>query len=178
MQMPSQLLVSADINQFLDRLSSAIELDQVYIDSLPRERFSSMYDDGLWRDWRRDHRAFIDKLVMSADAMSPALLQRLTEVASNFDPAVVGRIMLETFAEIVGGCSVAGCETAQHFFEWVAGEVVRQGRGKCPNRSPRKAMSEWFAATDPLTIARDPECGYPVPRTHVRARRVGSRLAP
>ena len=70
MAMLAQLLVSADINQFLARLSSAIELDQVYVDSLLRERFSSMYYYSLWRGWRRDHRAFIDKLVMSADAVS------------------------------------------------------------------------------------------------------------
>src|SRR4051794_24507393 len=95
--------------------------------------------------------------VATADAMSPALLQHLTDVASGFDPAVVGHIMLEIFLEIVGGCSAAGFETAQHFFDWVAGEVVRQGRGKRLNGSPRKAMSEWFPATDPLTIARDPD---------------------
>lgn len=174
--MRSRVLVPADIKQFLGRFSGAIELDQIYVDSLPRNRFHSMYDDGLWRDWRRNHRAFIDKLIATADKISPDLLQRLTDVASGFAPTVVRHIMLETFAEIVGDCSAAGagCETSQHFFAWVAGEVVRQGRGKRPNRSPRRAMSEWFPAVDPLTIARDPECGYPLPRQRVRSRQSAS----
>ncbi|UVO26949.1 hypothetical protein [Bradyrhizobium arachidis] len=175
--MLTRALVQTDIKEFLGRLSDAIEQDQIYVDSLPRDRFPSVYDDGLWRNWRRGHRAFIDKLVASTDAMSPALLQRLTKVASGFEPSVVGHIMLETFAEIVGDCSAANCETAQHFFEWVAGEVVRQGRGKCLNRTARKAMLKWFPATDPLTIAQDPECGYTVPGPRVRSRRGTRRPA-
>jgi hypothetical protein len=175
--MSTKALIQADISKFLEALSQSIELDQIYVDSLPRDRFPPVYDDRLWRDWRRNHRAFIGKLIASTDGMSSSALQRLTEVASSFDPAVVGHIMLETFAEIVGDCSAVGCETAQHFFKWVAGEVVRQGRGKRPNKSARKAMLQWFPAIDPLGIARDPECGYPVLGTRVRSRRVTRRPA-
>ncbi|WP_298885816.1 hypothetical protein [uncultured Bradyrhizobium sp.] len=170
--MRTKMLVHADIKEFLGDLSDAIEADQTYVDSLPRNRFHSQYDDGLWRDWRRDFREFLGKLSATVDTMSAASLQRLNEVASSFEPTVVGQIMLETLAEIVGGCSAAGCETAEHFFDWVTGEVVRQGRGKRSNGSLRMAMSQWFPANDPLTIALDPECGYPVRGSRARTPRV------
>ena len=175
--MSTKTLATADIKTFLESLSHSIELDQIYVDSLPRERFSKMYDDGLWRDWRRNHRAFIGKLIASADGMSPSALQRLTEVALNFDPAVVGYIMLETFAGIVGCAYAEDCETAQRFFECVGDEVVRQGRGKRTNGTARKAMSKWRSAVDPLLIAQDPECGYPVRGARAHSRRNTNRPA-
>lgn len=166
--MPPKTLVHTDIKEFFGRLSDAIEKDQTYVDSLPLNSFHSQYDDSLWRNWRHDHRQFLAKLSRSADAISDDGLQRLTEVASGFEPAIVGRIMLETLADIVGDCDASGCETAQHFFDQVIGEVVRQGRGKRGNGSFRKAMSQWFPATDPLTIAQDPECGYKVRGSRAR----------
>ncbi|MGY0572788.1 hypothetical protein ACTGJ9_018335 [Bradyrhizobium sp. RDM12] len=175
--MSTSALIQADVSKFLKGLSRSIELDQIYVDSLPREQFLDMYDDSLWRDWRRDHRVFIDKLLASADGMTASALERLTEIALSFDPVVVGRIMQETFAEIVSGSSAEGCETAQHFFEWVAGEVARQGRGKRLNRIARKAMSQWLPAIDPLGIARDPECGYPELGARARAHRINRPLA-
>ncbi|MCS3765269.1 MULTISPECIES: hypothetical protein [Bradyrhizobium] len=175
--MSTKTLSTADIKTFLEGLSHSIELDQIYVDSLPRKRFSKAYDDGLWRDWRRDHRAFIDKLIASADRMSPSALRRLTEVALSFDPAVVEYIMLETFAGVVGGAYAENCETAQRFFKWVRDEVVRQGRGKRANGSAMKAISKWRSAVDPLLIAQDPECGYPVRRPRARSRRNTNRPA-
>ena len=175
--MSTKMLTTADIKTFLQGLSRSIELDQIYVDSLPRERFSKMYDDRLWRDWRRDHRAFIDKLVSSADDMSPSALRRLTEVALSFDPAVVGFIVLETFACIVGRAYAEECETAERFFKWAGDEVVRQGRGKRINASAANSMSKWRSAIDPLLIARDPECGYPVRSTCAPSRRNPNRPA-
>ncbi len=171
--MPTKMLVHADITEFLAHLSDAIAKDQAYVDSLPRDAFQGHYDDGLWRNWRRDVCGFLGKLSASADTMSAASLRRLTEVASSFEPAIVGHIMLETLAEIVGGCrSVDDCDTAQRFFDWVTGEVVRQGRGKRRNGGLRAAMSQWFPANDPLTIALDPECGYPVRGSRSRTPRI------
>lgn len=173
--MPTKALIKADFRKFLEALSHRIQLDQIYVDSLPREQLSCIYDGGLWCDWRRDTSVFIDKLIASTDGMSSSALQGLTEVALSFNPAVVARIMQETFAEIVSGSSAEGCETAQHFFEWVAGEVVRQGRGKRLNRNARKAMSQWLPAIDPLGIAQDPECGYPLLGARARSHRITRR---
>jgi hypothetical protein len=176
--MQKQMLRGSDVETMLRRLSGAIERDQIYVDGLPRECFPSVYDDTLWRDWRQGHRVFIGKLLASAHAMDSAQLERLTEVASRFVPEVVGRIMLETLAEIVSGSSAAGCETAAHFFDWAAGEVVRQGRGKGRSRSARKSIERWFSSTDPLTISQDPECGYPSLIDAIRAGRAALQQTP
>jgi hypothetical protein len=171
--MSREMLTVADIEKMLLRLFDAIEHDQIYVDGLPRDRFHHAYDDTLWRNWRQGHREFIAKLLATTDTVSAPHLQRLTEVASGFAPEVAGYVMLETFADVVSGSS--DCETAGYFFEWVAGEVVRQDRGKRRNQSARKAMMQWFPLIDPLQIARDPECGYP---TDARARQDASRPAP
>ncbi|MCK1341017.1 hypothetical protein IVB38_34630 [Bradyrhizobium sp. 38] len=173
--MHKKTLKVTDIETVLRRLSGAIEMDQIYVDGLPRESFLNVYDDALWRDWRHDHGVFIGKLLASAHAINSAHLERLTEVASSFDPEVIGQIMLEIFAEIVSGSSAAGCETADHFVEWVTGEVVRLGRGKRPSRSAHKSIEQWFSDIDPLTISQDPECGYPLPFDAIRASRVASQ---
>ncbi|CUT11492.1 hypothetical protein BF49_2572 [Bradyrhizobium sp.] len=175
--MRKQLLEVADIERMLRRLSEAIKADQIHVDRLPRDCFASAYDDALWRDWRNGHGVFIGKLLASAHAINSAQLERLTEVASDFAPGVVAHIMLETFAEIVSGSSAAGCETAAHFFEWVAGEVRRQARGKRPGRPARRSIQQWFSEIDPLTISRDPECGYPVRAQAVRLSRTVSQAA-
>jgi len=159
--MPKQMLTVEDVETMLKRLSGAIERDQTYVDGLPRGLFSHQYDDDLWRNWRRGHRTFIDDLLATVGAMSPTDLRQLTDVASGFAPTAVRKVALETFAEVVGEC-VDADKTARQFFARVAREVVRQGRGKRPAGDPREAISQWFSDIDPLTIAQDPECGYPL----------------
>ena len=50
----SETLASKDVGNFLKRASTAIEFDQVLVDTLPPERFSPAYSDGMWRAWRRE----------------------------------------------------------------------------------------------------------------------------
>jgi hypothetical protein len=156
--MPTKPLTLPELKEYLDRLSAAIELDQIYVDSLPRQLFSKQYDDGLWRDWRHATRAFITKLHMTADAMPPMMLQQLAVIATADNPALVEQAMLEILAEIVSGCSAAGVETAEGFFGWLIKDVERR------RNAARTTRLEWLVKTDPLRIAQDPECGYPPPR--------------
>jgi|1186.fasta_scaffold1008108_1 hypothetical protein len=171
--MSSQALTVADVKKFLRNLSKSIKLDQIYVDALPRDRFSPMYNDTMWRDWRRDNCAFIGKLLGSADTMSPSRLQKLSKTAASFDPVLVRRVMLDVLADIVGGCLAEPCETAQDFFGMLIGEVERQGRKtKRTHQNGPGAISDWSSRADPLAIAADPECGYDVPevREHSRPR--------
>ncbi|UWU91375.1 hypothetical protein [Bradyrhizobium sp. CB1015] len=173
--MPHSILAPSNIKELLTDLSKAIARDQIYVDSLPREQFTSQYDDGMWREWRRKNLLLIERLIKSSDDLSPSLLRRLTVVAAGFDAAIVRTILLETLADIVGGCLAAPPRTAQGFFDGLTNEVVRQARGKHRNPSARKALLEWFDATDPLAIARDPECQYPVSRRQVHSDRTPLR---
>jgi hypothetical protein len=47
------------------------------VDALPAERFLPAYSDSVWHAWRRDHRVFIDKLRLTADAIQPSVLDEL-----------------------------------------------------------------------------------------------------
>jgi hypothetical protein len=157
-------LTSKDIRNFLKRLSAAIELDQVHVDALPAERFSPAYSDSMWRAWRHDHRVFIDKLLLTADAIPPAVLDELTGIAITNKPALAGSVVLELFAEVVSGsCLEADLGTADRFF----GGLIKQLRDH-PEGSPglegaRASIVKWLPVADPLRIAQDPECGYGQP---------------
>jgi hypothetical protein len=72
-----ETLTPEDIQNFLRRLSVAIEIDQAYVDAMPRERFSPEYNDSMWRDWRTDHRAFVDRLGLTTDAIPTTMLSAL-----------------------------------------------------------------------------------------------------
>lgn len=105
----TKTLILQDIKDFLKRLSITIELDQRRVDGLPPERFSPEYSQMMWRDWRRHHRDFIDKkLLPTADAISPAVLNELTEIALACEPTRIGDVMLALFAEV----AVAAARTA------------------------------------------------------------------
>jgi len=105
-------LTPEDIRTFLKRMSTAIELDQIHVDTLPPERFSPVYNDGMWRAWRRDHRVFIDKLLLTAVAIPPAMLRELTRIAITREPELIGRVVLELFAEVVSGsCPLGGVDS-------------------------------------------------------------------
>ena len=88
----------------------------------------------------------------------------LTKVATTFDPKVVGHVVLESFAEIVGGHCDGG--DAENFFGLVAKEVRRRNSGRRRLTNAKGAMAEWLAVEDPLLIAKDPECQYRLAATH------------
>lgn len=155
-----ETLAPEDIQNCLKRLSTAIELDQVHVDRLPPERFSIAYRDSMWRTWRHDHRVFVEKLLLTADAIPPLMLWQLTGIATAYEPALVGNAVLELFAEVVSGCCAEDFGTAERFF----GALIEKMRGQCKGR-PRQggaqaSILQWLPAADPLRIAQDPECGY------------------
>ena len=82
----------------------------------------------------------------------------LTKVATMFDPKVVGKVVLESFAEIVGGHCDGGI--AASFFDSVTRQVRRRNSGRRRSVNAAGAMAKWFSLEDPLLIARDPECQY------------------
>jgi hypothetical protein len=158
--MSIEKLALADVETFLKRLSAAIELDQVYVDALPPERFSIQYDDSMWRSWRRDHRAYIETLLSTAHLIPSAMLKQLTEIAIAHEPAIVEGVLLEQFAEIVSGCSGENFSTAQRFFGWLIEQMGALPKGHRRRESARASVSKWFAGTEPLRIGQDSECGY------------------
>jgi hypothetical protein len=152
-------LLQKDVKDFLEQLSAAIVLDQVYVDSLPPETFSPMYDDDLWRTWRCGHRAYLEKLLSTAYTIQPVMLARLTKIATVHEPAVVGKVVLEHLALVVGGCMAEDFGTAERFFSWLI-EEMKETR-KCGRRyDARASILRWLPINDPLRISRDPECAY------------------
>ena len=68
----------------------------------------------MWRSWRLDHRMFIKKLASTTGiAIPPVMVWQLTGIAVGYEPALVGSVLLELFAEIVSGsCCAEDFETA------------------------------------------------------------------
>ena len=59
-----------------------------------------------------------------------------------------------------GCCPAEELETAALFFGWLIKEVSDGPARKPLNGDARTLMKQWLAVTDPLWIAKDPECGY------------------
>ncbi|OSI65555.1 hypothetical protein BSZ21_20685 [Bradyrhizobium canariense] len=114
--MGSTQLSVRHVKDFLERLSAAISDDQAYVDSLPAERFSPIYDDGLWRTWRRDHRTYLQQLISTTDSIPEDLLVQLSEAAVAYDPAIVRDVVIDHLASIVGGCAAEDFSSVEHFF--------------------------------------------------------------
>jgi hypothetical protein len=158
--MLTETLAPQDIQNFLKRLSAAIELDQVNVDALPPERFSIAYSDSMWRTWRHDHRVFIDKLLLTADAIPPLMLKQLTGIATAYEPAFVGSVVLELFAEIVSGSCAEDFGTAERFFGRLIKQTTEQRKGSSRHEGAQASILKWLSVADPLRIAQDPECRY------------------
>jgi hypothetical protein len=153
-----------DIRDLLGGFAAAIELDQLRVDALPPEKFHPGYSDSMWRAWRRDHITYINKLLTTVSAIPPAVLEDLTRIAITCEPAVVGQIALDLFAEgASGSCRQEELDTAALFFRWLIEQVSDRSEGKPIDRDPRPLMFQWLPVTDPLRISQDPECGYGQP---------------
>jgi hypothetical protein len=160
----TEFLTHPDIRKFLENFRVAIERDQRLVDALPADGFHPQYNDNMWCDWRAGHVSYIDYLLLSVNSLHSAILIDLTNVATTFDPQVVRNVVLESFAEIVGGHCDGG--DAASFFGSVASEVRRRNSGRRRLADAKKAMAKWMAVDDPLLIAMDPECQYRLAAAH------------
>jgi hypothetical protein len=158
----SAILTPEDIRDFLIGFAAAIELDQIRVDALPREKFHPDYCDDLWRRWRRKHLEYIEQLLPTVDALSPSLLVQLTQFAIEFEPADVAEEALGLFGEVVGECCQA-IETAALFFGCLIAEVTSKSQLKPKGCEARARIMQWIPVDDPLRIAQDSECGYGKP---------------
>jgi hypothetical protein len=153
-----------DIRDLLGSFAAAIELDQLRVDALPPEKFHPGYTDSMWRMWRRNHLEYVNQLLSTADMIPPAILEKLKWIATNYEPAVVGEVALNLFAEAAGGCCpMEELATAELFFGWLIKGVMDRSEGKPVVGDAAALMMRWVRVTDPLRIAQDPECGYGVP---------------
>ncbi len=158
--MLAEILTQDDVNEFLERFSTAIECDQAYVDGLPLERFSASYSDSIWRTWRHHHRKFIEQLLVTTDAIPPVMLWQLTRIAVGYEPALVENVLLELFAEVVSGSCAEDFGTAERFFGGLIEQMGQHRKGRSSHKGARASILTWLATADPLRIARDPECGY------------------
>jgi hypothetical protein len=124
-------ITTTDIRNLLAGFAAAIELDQIRVDALPARVFHHLYDDSLWRWWRQDHLEYVSLLLSSVDAVPPAMLEKLSWIATNYEPEIVGEIALDRFAEAAGGSvSREDVATAAVFFEWLIENVMGRYEGK------------------------------------------------
>jgi hypothetical protein len=89
------------------------------------------------------------------------LLKELTRIAVTKKPAKVRRIAIELLAECASGsCPREDVATAGLFLGRLIEELSDGSKPIPTDRDAKTAMFLWLAATDPLRISRDPECGY------------------
>ena len=158
----TKALAPDDVRHFLKRFASAIMRDQVHVDALPLEKFHPQYNGEMWLTWRLDHLAYLNTLLMTLDTITPKLLKELTRIAVTKKPATVRRIAIELLAECASGsCPREDVATARLFFSRLVHGLSDRSKAIPPtDRDAKTSMFLWLAATDPLCISRDPECGY------------------
>jgi hypothetical protein len=160
----TKTLMLEDIRDLLSGFAAAIELDQLRVDALAPEKFHPVYNDNMWRAWRRGHLSHINKLLTTLNTIPPAMLEELTRVAIAYEPEVVGQIAVELFAEATSGsCPQEALETAALFFGWLIKQLSDRSEDNPIDRDARALMLQWLPVTDPLRIGMDPECGYGQP---------------
>jgi hypothetical protein len=161
-------LTHEDIRDLLIGFAAAIELDQIRVDALPPNRFHPAYSDGMWRRWRRNHIDYVDYLLPTVQAMPPALLKQLTELALTYEPTGVRAAALNLFSHAASeGCPWEEIDTASLFFGWLTKEVSDNDAASHLNGDARTLMRQWLTVADPLWIAKDSECGYGQPGAFV-----------
>lgn len=157
----TKALAPDDIRDFLNCFASAIMRDQIHVDALPPEKFHPQYNGNMWLAWRLDHLAYLNTLLMTLDTITPKLLKELTWIAVTKKPATVRRIAIELLAECASGnCPGEGVATAGLFFGRLIEELGDRSKAIPTDRDAKTSMLLWLAATDPLRISHDPECGY------------------
>ncbi|MEH2499584.1 hypothetical protein V1294_006063 [Bradyrhizobium sp. AZCC 1678] len=160
----TKTLMLEDIRDLLSGFAAAIELDQLRVDALAPQKFHRVYDDNMWRAWRRDHLAYINKVLTTLNTIPPAMLEELTRAAITYEPEVVGQIALELFAEAASGsCPPEELDTAALFFGWLIRRLSDRTEDNPIDPDARALMLQWLPVTDPLRIGVDPECGYGQP---------------
>ncbi len=87
----------------------------------------------------------------------------LTRIAIAYEPESIRHVAPGLFAEAVGDCCPAELGTAEHLFNSLIKEVGERPEVSARQQDARAATLQWFSADDPLTIAKDPECGYELP---------------
>jgi hypothetical protein len=160
-QVVAEILQREDIETVLRRFSTAIERDQLRIDAMPRAKFHPSYDDAMWRDWRRGHRIFLNRLVSTVAGMPLVTVEKLSTIARLYKPEFIRAVILEILSEVVGGC----CDqeeyaTASLLFEHLIRQVQERARATARGQSAKVSLARWFPLSDPLRIALDPECLY------------------
>jgi len=114
-----------------------------------QRKFHPEYDEGMWRRWRRDHLDYIDQLLPTVDAIPPAILQELTQLAVICRPEIVREALLDVFADAASGSCEQELETAALFFDWVIKDVRDWPDGRA--KGARSQMMHWLAVTYPLS---------------------------
>ncbi|MBR1272938.1 hypothetical protein JQ629_36275 [Bradyrhizobium sp. AUGA SZCCT0222] len=151
-----------DIRDWLAGLAAAIELDQIRVDALPKERFPPQYDDGSWRLWRKEHLEFIARLLPTIDEIPPPTLKQIGRLAFKYESAVVNGILLGILADVASkDCAYEELTTAGLFLNELIRRVLLKGVPVAGDARDR--ITRWVPVTDPLGIAQDTECLYGVP---------------
>jgi hypothetical protein len=156
-----KMLTHQNVLFLLAGYSAAIQLDQIYVDTLPIERFHPYYDDGMWRRYRRRHVDLIDQLLSTVERMPQELLEELARLTISYIPAVVEDVIIDLFSFVATDESSAEeFGNATLFFNGLIKDVSHRAPELPFSDDASMLMEQWLVSNDPLRIARDPECGY------------------
>jgi hypothetical protein len=160
-QVVTDMLQHADMETALRRFCTAIERDQLRIDTMPRARFHPSYDDAMWRDWRHGQKIYINRLISTVADLPVVLLEKLSAIARSYEPEFIRAVILEILSEVVSGsCDQDEYATASQIFEDLIKQVQKRAKAIARDEHAKVSLARWFPLTDPLRIATDPECRY------------------
>jgi len=134
-------------------------LDQIVVGDLGYDDRYDPDDDDIDcspRGWRRLHLEYVNLLLPTVDALPPVILDRLTRIATRYEPEFVSEIAIRLFAEIVSCDYSKKAVSATDFFKWLINAV----RQCCPESQSNGGdapalMKRWLYSTDPLRMSRE-----------------------
>ena len=124
-------------------------------------RFHYLYDDSLWRMWRRDHLRYVNLLLSTVGAIPDVTLEKLTWMGTNYEPEIVSEAALKLLALAASeSYPREDVATMAVFLGWLIEDVMNRSERQSIGEDAPGLMRRWLPVTDPLRIAQDPECGY------------------
>jgi hypothetical protein len=146
---------------FFLRFAEAIFVEQQRVDKIPRKDFHPLYDEGWWKENRKEYFSAIVALSLTVDKMPKRLLETLTEMAISYGPNAVKQSLFNTITLQATGLAPPGnLDTASRFFRHLIMDLRLEAPGRPFEGAPKDSILRWFDYDDPILIATEPVCGY------------------
>jgi len=172
-------ITTTDVGDLLTGFIAAIELDQIRVDALPAGSLIDYYDrydpdddddvdvDSSPRGWRRLHLEYVNLLLSTVDALPTVILEKLTCIATRYEPEFVGEEAIRLFGAVVSyNYAEEDVNTATAFFEMLIYAVTTRPESQSVGEDAPALMKRWLTVTDPPTNLSRPRMRLWVRQLH------------